>query len=85
MRVSKLDLHGYNLKQALKKFDDFINSLPPNCKKARIITGRGNHSINGPVLFPNIGKRILNHPRIRYRFTLYGNGGYTIILYRNPI
>ena len=46
-KVQYIDLHGYNLDQANKKIEDFINqNFLAGIKKLIVVTGKGLHSQN---------------------------------------
>lgn len=56
------DLHGLSLSEAKKKVNKFlINASKNGYEKVLIIHGKGNHSMNNPVLRKGIQQYIQNH------------------------
>jgi DNA-nicking Smr family endonuclease len=68
----EIDLHRYTTSES----EDILNSLikENKYKHVRIIVGRGNNSINGPIL-PNYVRNYLNSHNIRYNQSKIQNGG----------
>ncbi len=68
----ELDLHGYNTFEAKEVLDATL--LADEYDHIRIIIGKGNHSVDGPVL-PDFVRAYLNGRNIRYRQAKLRDGG----------
>lgn len=68
----EIDLHRYTTSES----EEILNSLlrEGKYKHIRIIVGRGNNSINGPIL-PNYVKNYLNSRNVRYNQSKIQDGG----------
>jgi len=68
----EIDLHRYTTSES----EDILNSLikERKYKHVRIIVGKGNNSINGPIL-PNYVRNYLNSHNIRYNQSKIQDGG----------
>ncbi len=69
---AELDLHGYTAAEAKDVLDEMFTA--GEYKHVRIIIGKGNHSVDGPVL-PNFVKSYLNARNINYRQSKLRDGG----------
>lgn len=69
---AEIDLHGYTTGES----GDILNSLirEGKYKHIRIIVGKGNNSVNGPIL-PNFVRNYLDANSIRYSQSKIQNGG----------
>lgn len=68
----EIDLHGYTTAEAKEVLDATL--LADEYDHIRIIIGKGNHSIDGPVL-PDFVRSYLNYRNIRYRPSKLHDGG----------
>ncbi|MFZ2205024.1 MAG: Smr/MutS family protein [Minisyncoccia bacterium] len=68
---SIIDLHGYTTAEARDILDDVLGG---DDKHIRIITGKGKHSENGPVLRDFV-KNYLDSRRVRFNQSKIQDGG----------
>ena len=68
----EIDLHGYTSEESRDILDILFREK--KYKHVRIITGRGNNSVNGPVL-PNFVRRYLAAHGARYNTAKLSDGG----------
>jgi DNA-nicking Smr family endonuclease len=67
-----IDLHGYTTGET----ENILNIIykESKYKHIRIVVGRGNNSLNGPIL-PNFVKKYLKFKNIRYNQSKIEDGG----------
>ena len=68
----EIDLHRYTKSESENIIDSLIKE--GKYKHVRIIIGKGNNSINGPIL-PNFVKNYLSNRNIRYNPSKIKDGG----------
>ncbi len=74
---AELDLHGLGAAPALQRVDGFLTEWAHRKPGAvlRIITGKGNRSIDGPVLLDAVRDLLRSQPNTRIKDMIGDSGG----------